>query len=63
MDIDFENLINAQLNNEMIKSDKNMASVIKLLNKYGIFGMKALSFLHELEFVLTDIVDGYGNEE
>lgn len=51
--IDYGNLMEVMFNAEMLKN-KEFAPVLKVLNKYGLFGTKAMSFLSEFSEVVEE---------
>lgn len=48
MELDYEAMLNQLLNAAIVADNKELAPVMKVLNKYGISGFKALAFLMEL---------------
>lgn len=48
-----DKLFEAKINNELLKqaTDDRVKNLIKLLNEYGIHGMKAIGFLQKMAVV------------
>lgn len=62
IDFDFSNFVTVMLNNSL-KENEDLKPIIKLLNKYGIYGEKAVSFLLEFNAILEQQSGGNNNEE
>lgn len=53
---DINSLMNAAINARLL-NDKNTKPVVKVMNKYGVFGLDCLAFMTELA-VAAQIVQG-----
>lgn len=54
IEFDFKKIINEKINSEMMK-EKESAPIVKLLNKYGIYGVDAMAFIMEMGEVVKEI--------
>lgn len=61
MNFDFSSFVTGMINNQL-KKQEDLTSIIELLNKYGIYGEKCVSFLMELSALLESL-KGKDNEE
>lgn len=60
MEFDLTTILGLYINNKMLK-DKRSVPMVKLLNKYGIYGIKAANFMLELVEVLKEM--GENNDQ
>lgn len=61
MNFDFSSFVTGMINNQL-KKQEDLTSIIELLNKYGIYGEKCVSFLMELSAILQSL-KGNDDEE
>lgn len=55
--MDFDKTINAQMLSTLKQSEENAYSLLKLVNKYGIYGYDATKFLTELYVYASQLGD------
>lgn len=61
MKFDFSSFVTGTVNKEL-KENEQLSPIIELLNKYGIYGERCITFLMELSALLESL-KGKDNEE